>query len=308
MSGERNRLTGLIAAPHTPFYADGSLNLAAVERQAEHLLGNRIGTVFVGGTTGESHSLSLEERLALTQRWLEIARAKPLRVIVHVGANCLPDARELAAQAGRLGAVGIAAVAPSYFKPGTVDSLVAWCEQLASAAPETPFYYYDIPVFTNLCLPILEFLPKARERIRNFSGLKFSNPDLLVYQQIVRQWSDDLDIFFGMDELLLAALVFGGRGAVGATYNFAAPIYHRLVTAFEGGDLEKARQEQFRSVQLIKTLARRGFLGASKAVMKMVGVDVGPARLPNYSLPPAEWDALRHELETLGFFSWINER
>lgn len=305
MSTEPIRLTGLIAAPHTPFHADGSLNLAMVEKQAEHLRSIGISTVFVGGTTGESHSLSLQERLALAQRWVEVARAGSVRVLVHVGSNCLGDAREMAAQAGRLGALAIAAVAPSYFKPATVAALVAWCEQLASAAPETPFYYYDIPIFTSVALPMPEFLPQARQRIRSFAGIKFSNPDLVSYQQIVRNWKDELNIFWGLDELLLAALAFGGRGAVGATYNFAAPIYHRLIAAFEKGDLETARQEQFRAVQMIKLLSSYGFLGASKAVMKMVGVDVGTVRLPNNNPSPAEFEGLQQQLEKLGFFEWI---
>lgn len=306
MTTERLRLTGLIAAPHTPLHPDGSLNLAVVEKQADHLLRNRINTVFVGGTTGETPSLSLQEHLALAQRWLEVGRAGSLRVIVHVGANCLADSRERAAQASRLGARAIAAVAPSYFKPSTAAPLAACCEQVASAAPGLPFYYYDIPIFTNLAVPILEFLPLACERIPTFAGIKFSNPDLFVYQQILRNWSGRLDIFWGLDELLLAALAFGGRGAVGSTYNFAAPIYHRLIAAFERGDLETARIEQFRSVQLIKALGRYGFLGASKAVMKMLGVDVGPARLPNSNPAPADCQALREELEKMGFFGWVD--
>ena len=97
----------------------------------------------------------------------------------------------------------------------------------------------------------------------------------------------------------------GATGAVGSTYNFAAPIYHRLWRAFEKGDLTTARDEQFRSVQLVAALAVRGFMGAAKATMKMLGVDVGPARLPNGNLNAQEVSTLRHELETMGFFDWI---
>src|SRR5262249_23664858 len=136
------KLSGLVAATYTPFAADGSLNLLAVERQAAHLLANGISTVFVGGTTGERHSLSPSERLALAERWLQVARGSALRVIVHAGANCLVDARALAAHAHKHGASAIAAVAPSYFKPRTIDALVQCLAEITSAAPETPFYYY----------------------------------------------------------------------------------------------------------------------------------------------------------------------
>src|SRR5258708_5905793 len=109
------KLHGLVAAVHTPFTSDGLLNLNAVERQAEHLRANRIEAVFVGGTTGESHSLTVEERLALAQRWREVVRGSGMRLVVHVGSNCLADARTLAAQAEQLRADAVAALAPSYF-------------------------------------------------------------------------------------------------------------------------------------------------------------------------------------------------
>lgn len=90
-----------------------------------------------------------------------------------------------------------------------------------------------------------------------------------------------------------------------STYNFAAPIYHRLIKAFAAGDLVAARQEQFRSVQFIDLLARYGFMGAARATMSTVGVDVGPARLPNGSLNAGQMRELRAKLESLGFFDWI---
>src|SRR5688572_32812788 len=88
-------LHGLIPAVHTPFQADGSLHLEVVEKQAAHLVKNGLEFAFVGGSTGESHSLSLEERRALARRWGEVTRGAALKVIMHVGANCLADARAL---------------------------------------------------------------------------------------------------------------------------------------------------------------------------------------------------------------------
>jgi len=97
-------LTGLVAATHTPFKSDGSLNLAVVETQAARLLAAGVSAAFINGTTGECLSLSLEERRTLAQRWFEVARGTDLKISVHVGSNCLPDARALATQAEQLGA------------------------------------------------------------------------------------------------------------------------------------------------------------------------------------------------------------
>src|SRR5258708_13382047 len=117
-------LHGLVAATHTPFHDDGSLNLAVVEQQSAHMLKWNVGVVFIGGSTGEGHSLTLEERRALAEHWIAVTRGTPLRVIVHVGSNCVEDARTLAAQAEQFGAAAIGALAPSYFKPRPPPPLI----------------------------------------------------------------------------------------------------------------------------------------------------------------------------------------
>lgn len=295
-------LHGLVTATHTPFHTDGSLRLDIVEAQASHLARNGVGTVFIGGSTGESASLTLQERLALAERWFEVTRGSTLRVVVHVGANCLEDSRTLAAQAARLGATAISALAPSYFKPRSVDVLVDSCAHIASAAPDTPFYYYDIPALTGVNLNSAEFLAKAAQRIPSLAGLKYTNPDLMTYQYCLRS---GYDVPFGIDEHLLGALALGAKGTVGSGFNFAAPVYHRLLRAFESGHLDQARIEQFRGVQLIHCLAQRGYMASAKALMAMLGVEVGPPRLPNPQLSAAEVHALRRDLDALGFFDWI---
>lgn len=298
-------LHGLTAATHTPFHRDGSLNLSVIEAQAAHLLRAGVATVFIGGSTGESTSLSLEERRALAQRWSEVVQGTKMRMVVHVGANCLADARVLAAQAETLDAIAISALAPSYFKPRSVDALIACCAEIASAAPATPFYFYDIPVLTGVSLSMTEFLDQAPEKLPSLAGLKFTNPDLMTYLQCLEAGEGRWDVPWGIDEWLLGALATGAQGAVGSSFNFAAPLYHGLIASFQGGDLVAARAAQLKSTRLISLLARYGYMGAAKAVMAMLGVDVGPARLPNASLTPEQITSLRGELETLGFFDWL---
>jgi len=298
-------ITGLVAATHTPFHADGSLNLAVVETQAAHLLATGVGHVFVGGTTGESSSLTLAERQALAVRWFEVTRGSALKVIVHVGANCLADSCSLAAQAQELGAVAVSALAPSYFKPGQVSTLVASMAQVASAAPELPFYYYEIPTMTGLTLSPSEFLAQAAGRIPNLAGIKFTSSNLMEYQLCRSLHEGRFDIPFGFDEMLLAALALGAMGAVGSSFNFAAPVYLRVIGAFQRGDFTAAREEQMKSVRLIQALASRGYMGAAKAVMAMLGVEVGPPRLPCAPLDANQTRALRSELEQMGFFEWV---
>ena len=298
-------LHGLVVAAHSPFHTDGSLNIAAVEKQAAHYLKHNLTTVFVAGTTGECHSLTLAERRALAQRWSEVIRGTALKLVLHVGSNCLEDCRVFAAQAQAIGATAISAFAPSYFKPRDLDTLVDWCAGIASAATETPFYFYDIPALTGVSFPMLDFLTQGSTRIPTLAGLKFTNPDLMAYQFVLRADNGKWDVPFGVDEHLLGALAMGARGAVGSGFNFAAPIYTRLLRAFGAGDLASAREEQFRGAQLVQVLAGVGYLGATKALMEMLGVTVGPARMPNTNLTAAQKSGLRGKLEAMGFFDWV---
>ncbi|MGC3992222.1 MAG: dihydrodipicolinate synthase family protein [Chthoniobacteraceae bacterium] len=298
-------ITGLVAATHTPFHQDGSLNPAGVERQCSHLLANGVKTAFIDGTTGESSALTLAERQELASTWMEVSRGTPLKVIVHAGSNCLEDSRVLAAQAQELGAYAVSAVAPSYFKPASPAALIASMAQIAGAAPDLPFYYYEIPTMTGITVSPSDFLRLAGEAIPNLAGLKFTSSNFMEYQLCTNVHEGAFDVPFGFDEMLLGALAFGAKGAVGSTYNFAAPIYLRLIAAFERGDFVAAREEQFRSVRLIQVLVRHGFMAAAKTTMKLLGVDVGPPRLPNLSLTEAQAEQLHRDLAELGFFDWI---
>ncbi|MCA9079119.1 MAG: dihydrodipicolinate synthase family protein [Planctomycetaceae bacterium] len=294
-------LRGLIAATHTPFHADGSLNVDMVERQAEHLIRQKVPAAFICGSTGESHSLTLDERRQLAVRWMDVTRGTQLGVVVHVGTNCLADARELAAQAQELGAQAIAMLTPSYFKPATVDVLVECCCEVAQAAADLPFYYYDIPPLTGVNLSMPAFLEAAVGRIPNLAGLKFTNVDLMAFQICRATQEGRFDILWGVDEMLLGALACGAEGAVGSTYNFAAEIYHRIWQAFTASDWETARTEQLRSIRLIQTLASRGYFASAKVLMERQGVAVGAPRLPHRRLSADERRALETELEAIGF-------
>jgi N-acetylneuraminate lyase len=294
-------LSGLIPACYTPLGPDGSLNLGMVEPYARLLQQSGIDSVFVGGTTGEFASLSLEERMALAERWCE-AIGGALKVAVHVGHNCLPEAIALAAHARKAGATAVATMAPSYFKPATILDLIDFCAPIAAEAEPLPFYFYDIPDMTGVRLRMSEFLYQARFRIPTLRGLKYSNHDLLELQECIRLDNGAFDVLFGLDEGLLAGISLGIRGAVGSTYNFAAPVYRRLMRHFHTHDLQSARVEQGKSIDLIKILANFGFLAASKCVMAMLGVDCGPVRPPVHNLTLKERLTLWERLSPLDVF------
>jgi len=289
----------LIAPPHTPLDVRGELNLGIVERQAEHFQKTGVSGVFVCGSTGEGPSLTVNERLALAERWVEVARSSNLDVIVQVGSNCQPDAIRLAEHAAATGAQAVSSLAPCYFKPSSVDDLIDFFEPIAKAASSLPFYFYDIPALTGVALPTVEFLQRAAERLPNLAGVKYTNGDLIQFQECVRLDGGRYEIWFGCDEALLAGYALGASGAVGSTYNFAAPLYHEMIAAYDEGDGEAARRLQAKSVELIRTCQSFGYSAAAKAVMSIIGIDCGPVRSPLRNLTAEQMKRLRQQLERL---------
>jgi N-acetylneuraminate lyase len=299
------KFTGLCTATHTPFHSDGSLNLAVVERQAAFLSSHGITSVFIGGTTGESSSLTAAERAELNDRWAVVGPATGIDVIVHVGANCLTEAAQLAAHAEKNQAKAVSMIAPSYFKPRTLSDLVASCAMVAKAAPRTPFYYYDIPGMTGIGgFPVDEFLKAASPIIPNLAGVKYSNPDLDAMRRAQALEGGRFDLPYGIDERFLAALRAGATAGVGSTYNFNPGPLLRAIAAHGKGDGGQAEAEQAKVQPVVDILAKRGYMGAAKALMGHLGVPLGPARLPNGNPDAAETKQMLGELEAIGFFSW----
>lgn len=291
----------LIAAPHTPFRADGELCLEAVGRQARLLKACGVSGVFIGGSTGEYASLTVDERRRLAEEW--VAQANGLDVIVHVGHNSQRDAVELARHAAGLPVQAIAALAPSYFRP-QVAELLTFFEPVA-AAGDRPFYFYDIPTMTEVHVPTVEFLRAGGERLPRLAGVKFTNPDLAQFQECLHCAGGRYDILFGTDESLLAGYALGARGAVGSTYNFAPGLYQRLIAAWDRGEAAQARQLQHESVRLVRCLQSFGYMAAAKAVMSFLGVDCGPVRPPLRPLSESEQSLLKQRLIEQGLYEHL---
>lgn len=305
-----NRKTeGLIAAPFTPMLGNGDLNHNAIDDYALWLQRSRVAGAFICGTTGEGASLTIEERKQVAERWVAAAPAE-LRVIVHVGHTSLIESRALATHAQSIGADSIACIAPFFFKPDGVSGLVDWCEQVASAAPKLPFYYYHMPSMTGVSVKVHEFLRLAAKRIPTLAGIKFTFEDLEDYERCLHLEDGRFDILFGRDEKLLSALKLGAHGAVGSTYNYAAPVYQAMMAAYSQGDLAKAAELQALAVRMIDAFLGCGAhpIAAFKWFMGQVAVECGPTRLPLWNPTPEQLSVLETKLEESAIFAWVKRK
>ncbi len=299
-------LSGLIAAPFTPFDPKGNLALDLIPRLAARLHRDGLSAAFVCGTTGEGSSLTTEERMQVAAAW-RATLPEGLKLAVHVGHLSIGDSRTLARHAREIGAHAIATIAPSFFRPSDARALVDWCREIARAAPDLPFYYYHMPAMTGVTIPAYQFLQAVDGEIPNLAGIKFTHEDLEDYRQSRASPGRAYNLLFGRDEILLSALRLGAPGAVGSTYNYAAPLFRRIMDSFAAGELEAAERDQQRAREFIEIMNRHGGLPAGKAIMKFVGLDCGPVRLPLTSLDRTREESLRTSLERIGFFDYASK-
>ena len=297
------KISGLIAATFTPFNANGTVNIPQISVMTEHLIKHKIKGIFVCGSTGEGPSLTVEERMQVAEAFVK-ASDKRLFTFVHVGHNSLSEASKLAAHAQKIGADAISATVPTYFKINTIEALIQSLNQVVEGALNLPLYYYNIPALTGVSLDMVEFLKQSANRLPSLAGIKYTAPFLYEYQACLNAAQGKYDVLYGSDEMMLGAMAVGAKGFIGSTYNFAAPIYHQIIAAFAQADMITAQKYQARSVDMVRAILKYTPLPAQKSIMKMIGLDCGPARLPLLPLSEEQEDVLRRDLEEIGFFEF----
>src|SRR3990170_1568335 len=291
---------GLMAAPFTPFDKQGKLNLEIIPSYVDKMIADGLEGIFVCGSNGEGPNMTTEERIVAAKAFKHAAGSR-IKVYVHVGHSSISESQRLAAHAREIGADAISSVAAFYFKPTSVKTLVDALAEIAAAAPDLPFFYYHIPHLTGMSMDMTELLKLGEKKIPNPKGIKYTSTTLWEYQLCLNAAAGKFDILFGLDEMLLPALAVGAKGAIGSTYTFAAPLYLEVIKSFEEGDLEEARRKMLYLVEMVKILLKFPPIPAQKAIVKRLGIDLGPCRLPLTTLSNTEESSLYEQLDEIGF-------
>lgn len=294
------RLKGLIAAAFTPMDENGNINLSVIKPYAQMLISSGITGVFVCGTTGESTSLTMDERKNIAAEWVKVTKEK-LKVVIHVGSNSQLQAMELAQHAQSIGADAIAAIAPSFFKPANVKDLIDFFVPIANRANELPFYYYNMPSMTDVNLSVVQFLSEGKKQIPNLAGTKFTHNDLMEMGNCLQLNNGEFEVLHGYDEILISGLAFGAVAGVGSTYNYLPEIYLGILNAMSNKDIETARALQMRSIEVVNIIIKYGGgVRGGKAIMNLIGHNCGNCRSPISSFSNEEYDSLRSDLLKIG--------
>lgn len=300
---KEKKIEGFIAAALTPMNESGDIDISRVPTLANFMIDKGIEGLYINGSTGEGSSLTPAERITLAESWCKAVRDR-VPVIVHVGDTSIRTACDMAVAAAEAKADAVAALPPYYFKPENLNQLILFLEEIAGKVPELPFYYYHLPSVTGVDFDMVRFMELASMRIPNFKGIKYSAFKISECQACVDYTRGEKSIFWGFDEAILTGLSIGCSGGIGSTYNFALPLYQKIKAAWNNNDVELARNLQSKAVSMVRVCEKYGSHRAFKAMMKIVGVNCGPCRLPIRKMTLDEESELKADMEAICFFKW----
>ncbi len=267
----------------TPFDHKGHIDFARTTKLVNHLIENGTDSLVVAGTTGESPTLSKEEKLALFEHIVKIVD-KRIPVIAGTGSNNTYASIELTKKAEQLGVDAIMVVAPYYNKPNQ-EGLYQHFKAVAEAT-SLPVMVYNIPGRS-----VVNILPETiirLSKIPNIVAVKEASGDLNAMTKIIANTDEDFLLYSGDDSLTLPVLSIGGAGIISVASHVIGNELQEMVQAFLGGDTAKAAKLHQRLLPLMQGLFAAPSPAPVKTALQLKGLDVGSVRLPLVPLSEQE--------------------
>jgi 4-hydroxy-tetrahydrodipicolinate synthase len=271
-----NRFKGTGVALVTPFHKQGTIDFNSLDKLVERTINSGVSYLVVMGTTGESATLSKEEKLAVLQFVLETAN-KRVPIVLGVGGNNTQDVINNLRTNSLEGVDAILSVVPYYNKPQQ-KGLYLHFKSIAAASP-LPVILYNVPGRTSANLKAETTLALASE-FSNIIGIKEASGNLEQIMEILRLRTKDFLVISGDDLLTLPLLALGADGVISVTANAFPKEFSEMVQFGLKGDMKKAREIHFRLFEIITTLFADGSPAGIKAALEIIGVISNNLRLP----------------------------
>lgn len=287
---------GVIPAVLTPFNKEGKVDEAALGKYVEYLIDKGVHGLFPLGTNGAGPLLTTAERQLVAETVVRQASGR-VPVIVHAGAISTEETISLTVHAYEVGAQAAAVVAPWYF-PHDDSSLEAHFSAVAEAVPQLDLYLYNIPGNAkNDLKPGL--VKRLAKKYPNIKGVKDSSKDLSRLQDYIAALGPDYTVVVGTDALVLPALLMGASGVVSAVGNCFPEVVVDIVNAYYDGDLNRAKELQYRANQVRDALKNGPYITPYVEALKFRGLDLGYAKAPLRDLTAEESNKLQSALKEL---------
>ena len=286
---------GIIPAMITPMNDSEEIDEAGMRELINYLIDSGVHGIFICGSQGESYALTEEEKKRIINIVVDEVNGR-IPVYAGTGATTTKASIRLSKYAEDAGADAVTIVTPYFIKPSQ-DELYMHYRRIAESI-DIPVLIYNNPGRTGVNLEA-ETVRRLAE-IDNIVGIKDSSGDLTLTAQYIMECPKEFAVLAGRDSLILATLLYGGKGAVAATANVAPKLVVGIYESFIQGDLERARKLQFKLLPLRLAFNLGTFPAVVKEAMNILKRPSGPARSPVSSLPEDKRERLKSILKGIG--------
>ena len=278
----------------TPFTENG-VNFEEFGRLIEDQISNKVDAIIVCGTTGESSTMTLEERKQTIKFAVDTVN-KRIPVIAGTGGNCTSSVIEFTKYAESIGVDGALIVTP-YYNKTTQDGLIAHYTAIARET-NLPIILYSVPSRTGV--NITPATCKKLSEIPNIVAIKEASGNLSQIAEIANLCGEELHIYSGNDDQITPILSVGGIGVISVLSNIAPEYTHNIVENFEKGNIKESIDAQIKAIPLVKALFCEVNPIPIKAALNMIGYNVGLPRLPLIEMSEAGKEKLKSAILTFG--------
>ncbi|SFB98439.1 dihydrodipicolinate synthase [Bacillus sp. 491mf] len=278
----------------TPFDKNGNIDFAKTTKLVNYLIDNGTTSIVVGGTTGESPTLTSEEKVALYRHVVSVVDSR-VPVIAGTGSNNTHASVELTKKAEEVGVDAIMLVAPYYNKP----SQEGMYQHFKTIAENTklPIMLYNVPGRSIVQISVDTVVRLSQ--IPNIVAIKDAGGDVLTMTEIIEKTDDDFAVYSGDDGLTLPAMAIGAKGIVSVASHIIGNEMQDMIAAFRTGDMKTAQKLHQMLVRVTNALFMAPSPTPVKTALQFVGLDVGSVRLPLLPLTEAERTQLLEVIQSI---------
>ena len=281
----------------TPMHENGRVNYEKLEELIEFQIANSTDAIIICGTTGESSTMTHGEHLKTIEFTINKV-AKRVPVIAGTGSNCTETAIMMSKEAASYGADALLVVTP-YYNKATQNGLIAHYTAIAEAVPETPIIMYNVASRTG-CNIQPAIAVKLAKNVKNIVGIKEASGNLSQVAQLMSMADGGLELYSGNDDQVLPILSLGGYGVISVLSNVAPKETHDMVQKFMDGDVKGATEIQLKAIPLVNALFSEVNPIPVKAALNLMGMEVGPLRMPLTEMEDANKAVLAQAMKDFG--------
>lgn len=287
--------TGTGVALVTPFHKHGTIDFNALKSLLDHVTKGKVDFLVVMGTTGESVTLSKDEKRALVDFVIE-ENENRLPLMLGVGGNNTQEIENVLRSFDLNGISGILSVSPYYNKPQQ-KGIYQHFKTIATASP-LPIMLYNVPGRTNSNMSAATTLQLAND-FRNIIGIKEASGNLVQVMEILRDRPKNFLVISGDDVLTLPMIAMGADGVISVVANSHPAAFSKMVKLGREGKMEEAKKIHYRLMEYIDLLFQDGSPSGIKAALEIMGICENNLRLPLVKVNKALNNQLRQVIEAM---------